>query len=110
MAEQYKAPTKMQEQALSNLRREKDYVAEQYSNEKGNRMRLQDEMHEMDYQIAMQNKELRELRAQNERLVDAERSSIRQIEELQSKIIGLTHDNENQFRQIKAQEDAIIQA
>ena len=35
---------------------------------------------------------------QNERLIDAERASIRQIEELKSRLIELSSDNETQLR------------
>lgn len=45
-------------------------------------MRLIDELQEKDYKLSMQERELLELRHQNERLVDTERYSIRQIEEL----------------------------
>jgi hypothetical protein len=38
------------------------------------------------------------MRLQNERLVDAERASIRQIEELKARNMELSIDNENQMR------------
>jgi hypothetical protein len=44
VAEHYKAPSKIHEEVVKNLRKEKDYVASAYSNEKGNRMRLQEEL------------------------------------------------------------------
>lgn len=44
VAEQYKAPSKIHEQVVANLRREKDHVAEAFSNEKGVRIRLQDDL------------------------------------------------------------------
>ena len=42
--------------------------------------------------------------------MDGERYSIRQIEELRAKNMELVQDNENQRRQIRAQDDAIVQA
>jgi hypothetical protein len=44
VAEQYKAPSKVHEQVVANLRKEKDNVAQAFSNEKGARIRLQDEL------------------------------------------------------------------
>lgn len=95
VAEHYKAPSKLHEQVVANLRKEKDYVASAYSNEKGNRMKLQEEVTEKDYRLALQERDLRELRLQNDRLVDAERASIRQIEDLKARNIELSLDNEN---------------
>jgi len=47
---------------------------------------------------------------QNERLVEAERYSIKQIDELKARNEELIHDNENHVRQLRAQEEALIQA
>lgn len=98
VAEQYKAPSKLHEQVVANLRKEKDYVASAYSNEKGNRIKLQEEITEKEYRLALQERELREIRLQNERLVDAERASIRQIEDLKARNMELSLDNESQMR------------
>ena len=77
VAEQYKAPTKLHEQVVLNMRRENENLASAYSNEKLARMRLQEELNEKDYKLSMQERELVELRMQNERLIDSERCSIR---------------------------------
>jgi methyl coenzyme M reductase gamma subunit len=98
VAENYKAPSKIHEEVVKNLRKEKDYVASAYSNEKGNRMRLEEVLTDKEYKISLQGRELNEMRLQNERLVDAERASIRQIEELKARNMELSIDNENQMR------------
>lgn len=95
VAEHYKAPSKIHEEVVKNLRKEKDYVASAYSNEKGNRMRLQEELTDMEHRMSLQERELRDIRLQNERLVEAERASIRQIEELKARNMELSIDNEN---------------
>jgi chromosome segregation ATPase len=110
LAEQLKAPQRAQEQLVSNLRREKDYLGEQYSNEKGNRMRLQEELQDISFRMGQQEKEIHELRMANERLLEQERYSFRQIEDLKARNLSLETDVDNQIRQIRAQEDAIVQA
>lgn len=95
VADQYKAPTKIHEQVVANMRRENENLASAYSNEKLARIRLQEEINEKDYRLNMQERELVELRMQNERLIDSERISIRQIEELKQNVSDLSLNNEN---------------
>lgn len=95
VADQYKAPTKIHEQVVANMRRENENLASAYSNEKLARIRLQEELNEKDYRLNMQERELVELRMQNERLIDSERISIRQIEELKQNVSDLSLNNEN---------------
>lgn len=85
-------------------------MAEAYSNEKGVRIKLQENLYDKDFRLSQQEREIREIRLQNERLVEAERYSIRQIEDLKARNNELMTDNDNYVRQIRAQEDALIQA
>lgn len=92
------------------MKRQKDQMAEAYSNEKGVRIKLQENLYDKDFRLSQQEREIREIRLQNERLVEAERYSIRQIEDLKARNNELITDNDNYMRQIRAQEDALIQA
>lgn len=92
------------------MKRQKDQMAEAYSNEKGVRIKLQENLYDKDFRLSQQEREIREIRLQNERLVEAERYSIRQIEDLKARNNELMTDNDNYVRQIRAQEDALIQA
>jgi len=92
------------------MKRQKDQMAEAYSNEKGVRIKLQENLYDKDFRLSQQEREIREIRLQNERLVEAERYSIRQIEDLKARNDELMTDNDNHVRQIRAQEDALIQA
>lgn len=85
LPESYKAPSKLHEQVVATMRRERETMAEAYSNEKGTRMQLQDALYEKDFRISQQDREIKEVRLQNERLVEAERFSIRQIEDLKAR-------------------------
>jgi hypothetical protein len=108
VAEHYKAPSKLHEQVVNTMRREKEQMAEAYSNEKGTRMKLQDDLYDKDFRISQQEREIKEVRLQNERLIEAEHYSIRQIEELKARNAELTADNDDKMRQIRAQEEALI--
>jgi hypothetical protein len=95
---------------VQTMKRQKDQMAEAYSNEKGVRIKLQENLYDKDFRLSQQEREIREIRLQNERFVEAERYSIRQIEDLNARNNELMTDNDNYLRQIRAQEDALIQA
>jgi hypothetical protein len=93
---------------VQTMKRQKDQMAEAYSNEKGVRIKLQENLYDKDFRLSQQEREIREIRLQNERFVEAERYSIRQIEDLKARNDELMTDNDNHVRQIRAQEDALI--
>lgn len=49
---EYKAPSKLHEQVVTTMRREKDRVESAFSNEKVTRMKLQDELYGKDFRIS----------------------------------------------------------
>ena len=53
VAEQYKAPSRIHEEVVNNLRQEKDTISRAYSNEKGTRMRLQEDIEEKDHRVTI---------------------------------------------------------
>ena len=81
-----------------------------YSTEKNKAAFLETKNGEAQYRIMHQERELIDLRATNVRLSDSEAQVNKELENFRERNITLMSENENMRRQMRAQEDAILQA
>ena len=81
-----------------------------FSSEKMKSMHLENKNDEAQFKIVQKEREIIDLRAANVRLSDSETHMAKELELVRNRNIQLMSESENMRRQLRAQEEAIMQA